>query len=56
MGGWPMLQLTRYRVQTSWVTDDDKVEEVGWWSIVPPVITWTKQEFLDLDEWISNIK
>ena len=39
-----------------WVTDDDKVEEVGWWSIVPPVITWTKQEFLDLDEWISNIK
>ena len=39
-----------------WVTEDDKVEEVGWWSIVPPVVTWTKQEFVDLDEWVSNIK
>ena len=39
-----------------WVTEDDKVEEVGWWSIVPPVVTWTKQEFVDIDEWVSNIK
>ena len=38
----------------SWQVNDSKVEEIRWWGCVPPVITWTEQEFIDLDNWYSN--
>ena len=40
----------------SWHISDDKVDEVAWWSEVPPVIMWTEQEFLDLDNWNLSLK
>ena len=39
----------------SWQTDDKNVEEVKLWSIIPPVTTWTKQEFIDIDDWCSQL-
>ncbi|MED5308486.1 MAG: hypothetical protein VYA95_03970, partial [Candidatus Thermoplasmatota archaeon] len=40
----------------SWHISDDKVDEIAWWNEVPPVIMWTEQEFLDLDNWKSSLK
>ena len=53
--GWVASVVTIEKPhQQSWQVDDSKVEEIRWWDSVPPVITWTEQEFIDLDNWNSN--
>ena len=53
--GWVASVVTDAKPSSKrWEVDDSKVEEIGWWSEVPPVIMWTKQEFIDLDEWCQN--
>lgn len=55
--GWVAHVTTDSQPQTdAWFIADDKVERVAWWSEVPPVIRWTKQEFIDLDDWASAVK
>ena len=54
--GWVASVVTIEKPhQKSWQVNDLKVEEIKWWDSVPPVITWTKQEFIDLDNWYSNL-
>ena len=40
----------------SWNVADEKVDEIAWWNRVPPVIMWTEQEFIDLDNWHNSVK
>lgn len=40
----------------SWTVEDEKVEEIAWWDSVPPVVMWTQQEFIDLDNWHASIR
>ena len=55
--GWVAHAITNYIPQSeSWNIADDKVDEIAWWNSVPPVIKWTEQEFVDLDNWCSSIK
>lgn len=34
--------------KSEWVVDDEKVDSVKWWATVPPVKSWTVEEFEDL--------
>ena len=53
--GWVANAVTTEKPhQHNWQVNDSKVEEIRWWDSVPPVINWTKQEFIDLDNWYSN--
>jgi 8-oxo-dGTP diphosphatase len=53
--GWVANAVTTEKPhQHNWQVNDSKVEEIRWWASVPPVITWTKQEFIDLDDWYTN--
>ena len=53
--GWVASVVTTEKPhQESWQVTDSKVEEIRWWDCVPPVITWTKQEFIDLDNWYTS--
>ncbi len=53
--GWVASVVTDAKPSSQrWEVDDSKVEEIGWWSEVPPVVKWTKQEFIDLDEWFNT--
>ena len=55
--GWVAHVISDSQPQTdAWLIADDKVEQVAWWSEVPPVIAWTKQEFIDLDDWVSTLR
>ena len=55
--GWVAHAITNSIPQSeSWNIADDKVDEIAWWNSVPPVIKWTEQEFVDLDNWCSSIK
>tara|TARA_B100000282_G_C31560829_1_gene412002 strand:+ start:114 stop:431 length:318 start_codon:yes stop_codon:yes gene_type:complete len=38
-----------------WSVEDGNVAEVKWWSEIPPVIEWTKEEFSDLSKWCANL-
>lgn len=49
--GWVAHVVTDATEHNSWFVDDSKVAEVRWWSEVPPVIEWTKEEFEDLSKW-----
>ena len=53
--GWVASVVTTEKPhEDSWRVTDSKVEEIRWWETVPPVITWTKQEFIDLDNWYTS--
>ena len=53
--GWVASVVTTEKPhQESWQVTDSKVEEIRWWDSVPPVITWTKQEIIDLDNWYTS--
>lgn len=55
--GWVAHAITNSIPQSeSWNIADDKVDEIAWWNSVPPVIKWSEQEFVDLDNWCSSIK
>ena len=55
--GWVAHAVTNSIPQSeSWNIADDKVYEIAWWNSVPPVIEWSEQEFIDLDNWYSSIK
>lgn len=38
-----------------WNVNDANVSEVRWWKEIPPLIEWTRQEFLDLSEWCLSL-
>ena len=38
-----------------WNVDDENVSEVRWWTQIPPLIEWTKEEFEDLSDWCFNL-
>lgn len=38
-----------------WSVTDGNVAEVKWWNAIPPVIQWTKEEFVDLSEWCASL-
>ena len=42
-------------ISESWSVEDKNVAEVKWWSEIPPVIEWTKEEFSDLSKWCANL-
>mgnify|MGYP003347617130 FL=1 len=42
-------------IPESWSVEDKNVFEVKWWSEIPPVIEWTKEEFSDLSKWCANL-
>ena len=55
--GWVAHAITKSTPQpSSWTVEDEKVEEIAWWNSVPPVVMWTKQEFIDLDNWHASIR
>ena len=55
--GWVAHAVTKNTPQpSSWTVEDEKVEEIAWWDSVPPVIMWTEQEFIDLDNWHASIR
>ena len=39
----------------SWNVEDANVAEVRWWSEIPPLIEWTREEFEDLSEWCCSL-
>ena len=54
--GWVAHAVTESIPSTDmWETDDKNVEQIGWWNRIPPVVKWTKQEFIDLDRWVSSL-
>ena len=55
--GWVAHAVTNSEPNTeSWNVADEKVDEIAWWNRVPPVIMWTEQEFIDLDNWHNSVK
>ena len=55
--GWVAHAITKSTPQpSSWTVEDEKVEEIAWWNSVPPVVMWTEQEFIDLDNWHASIR
>ena len=55
--GWVAHAVTNSKPNTeSWNVADEKVDEIAWWNRVPPVIMWTEQEFIDLDNWHNSVK
>jgi len=55
--GWVAYVETKSNpTQQAWNISDEKVEQVAWWSDVPPVVKWTTQEFIDLDNWVKELK
>ena len=38
-----------------WNVDDENVSEVRWWTQIPPLIEWTKEEFEDLSDWCLSL-
>ena len=41
--------------ETFWNVNDANVSEVRWWKEIPPLIEWTREEFLDLSEWCLSL-
>ena len=55
--GWVAHAVTNSKPNAeSWNVADEKVDEIAWWNRVPPVIMWTEQEFIDLDNWHNSVK
>ena len=46
--GWVAHVVVGKDSQLQWTVDDESVASVRWWSEVPPVRTWTIEEFRDL--------
>lgn len=46
--GWVAHVVVAKDSELQWTVDDESVASVRWWSKVPPVRTWTIDEFKDL--------
>ena len=46
--GWVAHVVVAKDSGLEWTVDDESVASVRWWSEVPPVRTWTIEEFRDL--------
>ena len=46
--GWVGHVVVPKTTEESWTVTDEKVTEVKWWSMTPPLIQWTREEFDDL--------
>ena len=46
--GWVAHVVVAKDSGLQWTVDDESVASVRWWSEVPPVRTWTTEEFRDL--------
>lgn len=46
--GWVAHVVVAKDSGLQWTVDDESVASVRWWSEVPPVRTWTIEEFRDL--------
>ena len=53
-GGWVGLVLVDSTTEESWHVKDDKVSLVQWWDEVPPVKTWSRDEFTGLSQWVAE--
>ena len=55
--GWVAHAETKSKPNSDiWNVADSNVEQVAWWSRVPPTVTWTEQEFIDLDDWTCTVR
>ena len=52
--GWVGHVVVEPSTTDAWGVADEKVASVRWWNQVPPVITWTKEEFEDLSLYFSS--
>ena len=52
--GWVGHVVVKNSTEERWSVDDENVASVQWWSEIPPVIMWTKEEFEDLAEFFSS--
>ena len=46
--GWVAHVVVPVETSQAWTVDDENVHAVQWWSDVPPVKTWTVDEFEEL--------
>lgn len=46
--GWVAHVVVAKDSELQWTVDDESVASVRWWGEVPPVRTWTIEEFRDL--------
>ena len=53
--GWVGHVIVEDTVEGTWSVSDEKVSEVRWWREVPPVKTWTIEEFQELSEWCAAL-
>ena len=53
--GWVGHVVVETMDNDSWKVKDEKVLHVKWWSEIPPLIEWTKEEFSDLSNWFLNL-
>ena len=52
--GWVGHVVISKTTQRSWTVTDEKVTEVKWWSTIPPLIEWTREEFSDLAKYFAD--
>ena len=53
--GWVAHVVVENSELHHWEVADEKVRLVQWWSEIPPLKEWTREEFLDLTEWCTNL-
>jgi 8-oxo-dGTP pyrophosphatase MutT (NUDIX family) len=52
--GWVAHVVVDPTISDAWTVGDSNVTEVRWWREVPPLIEWTRQEFVDLSAWVLS--
>lgn len=52
--GWVGHVLVEETEAIEWNVPDEKVSRVKWWMEVPPLKSWSVEEFTDLSQWCTN--